>query len=49
MKVNIGDIVVYNNEEYFVHWVYDTDYLEISKEKISNCLLVHKSEITLKK
>jgi hypothetical protein len=48
MKVNIGDIAVYNNEEYLVHWVYDTGYLEISKDQLNNCLLVHKSEIALK-
>jgi hypothetical protein len=48
MRFNIGDKVMYNNEEYFVHWIYDTEYLEISKDKIRNCLLVHKSEIVKK-
>ncbi|SCB87672.1 hypothetical protein GA0061094_1101 [[Bacillus] enclensis] len=51
MMFFIGDNVIYNHEEYFVHFIYDSEYLEISKEKnkMSNCILVHKSEIELKK
>jgi hypothetical protein len=48
MEYNIGDKVIYNNEEYLVHWIYDTEYLEISKDRVSNCKLVHKSEIEKK-
>jgi hypothetical protein len=49
MQFHSGDKVVYNNEEYVVQWVYDTGYLEISKDRISNCILVHMTEIVLKK
>lgn len=44
MIFNIGDTVLYQDEEYTVHWIYDSEYIEIAKG-YSNIELVHKSEI----
>ncbi|MGF3103669.1 hypothetical protein [Rossellomorea sp. DUT-2] len=47
MKFNLGDKVIYENEEYTVYWIYDSEYIEIA-QGYSNIKLVHFSEIEQK-
>jgi hypothetical protein len=44
MKFNIGDKVLFQDKEYKVLWIYDSEYIEIA-QGYSNIELVHKSEI----
>jgi hypothetical protein len=44
MIFNIGDKVLYQSEEYYVYWIYNSEYIELS-----NCELAHFSELTLVK
>ncbi|MGM0853093.1 MAG: hypothetical protein ACQEWI_10840 [Bacillota bacterium] len=44
MILNIGDKVLYEDEEYTVFWFYDSEYIEIA-QGYSNIKLVHVSEI----
>ncbi|WP_171050808.1 hypothetical protein [Bacillus sp. BHET2] len=45
MEYNLGDKIIYQEEEYYVYWIYDSQYIEISKDNRNNCELVHISEI----
>ena len=46
MKLQPGDKVLYEEEEYSVFWVYDSGFLEITQDDI-NYKLVKYSEVTL--
>jgi signal peptidase I len=49
MIFNIGDKVLYKDEEYYVFWIYNSEYLELSKDNRFHCELAHVTELTLVK
>jgi hypothetical protein len=44
MEYNLRDKVLYQDKEYNILWIYDSEYIEIA-QGYSNIELVHKSEI----
>ncbi len=44
MEYNLRDKVLYQDKEYSILWIYDSEYIEIA-QGFSNIELVHKSEI----
>jgi hypothetical protein len=44
MEFNLRDKVIYQDKEYNILWIYDSEYIEIG-QGYSNIELVHKSEI----
>jgi hypothetical protein len=44
MEYNLRDKVLYQDKEYNILWIYDSEYIEIA-QGYSNIELVHKTEI----
>jgi hypothetical protein len=44
MEYNLRDKVLYQDKEYNILWIYDSEYVEIA-QGYSNIELVHKTEI----
>ncbi|SMQ77483.1 hypothetical protein SAMN05444673_2811 [Bacillus sp. OV166] len=43
--MNIGDIVIFNEEKFKIHWLYESGYCEIKNIENTRNELVHVSEI----